>query len=201
MFLKGKYCVILAGVAIAILVYLAGTFLIPAKQSTVFFVSSFGFLALLTLILVISSPLLVRLKNNSLTRFLLVQQRWIGLFAFFFAATHVSLVYNFFFGWDFLKPLSLPNSTFLILGAVAFLFLALMAATSNDFAIRTLGRNWKRLQYVIYAALALVFVHAYNVGLFYFPNRLVPWILAALVVIVLALKWNIVKIPGSREKE
>src|SRR3989338_2254027 len=89
---------------------------------------------------------------------------------------------------------------FLILGAVAFLFLALMAATSNDFAIRTLGRNWKRLQYVIYAALALVFVHAYNVGLFYFPNRLVPWILAALVVIVLALKWNIVKIPGSREK-
>ena len=199
--MKGKYCVILSGIALAILVYLAGTFLIPAKQSTVFFVSSFGFLALLTLILVISSPLLVRLRNNSLTRFLLVQQRWIGLFAFFFAAAHVSLIYNFFFAWDFLKPLSLPNSTFLILGAVAFLFLALMAATSNDFAIRTLGRNWKRLQYAIYAVLLLVFVHAYNIGLFYFPNRLVPWGFAALAVIVLALKWNIVKIPGWSRAE
>ncbi|CDX58008.1 hypothetical protein MPL3365_290045 [Mesorhizobium plurifarium] len=38
------------------------------------------------------------------------------------------------------------------------IFIAL-AATSNDFAVRTLRRNWKRLHRVVYLAALLLFVH------------------------------------------
>ncbi|MEM4254876.1 MAG: ferric reductase-like transmembrane domain-containing protein [Candidatus Norongarragalinales archaeon] len=191
--MEAKFKILAVWVAIALLVYFIGVSM-PAQQQTVFYVSSFGFLALLTLCLVLLIPPIVRWQNNSFTRFLLVNRRWVGLSAFLFALTHIALVYHFFFAWDILKPLSLPNSLFLNLGAVAFLILALMAATSNDFSVSALGKNWKRLHLFVYLAFALVLIHGFNIGLVYFKEQAVQISIAVLVVLIALFKTGIVKI-------
>lgn len=44
-------------------------------------------------------------------------------------------------------------------GWLAFFLMLALALTSNDAAVRLLGRGWKRLHRVVYLAAALVFVH------------------------------------------
>jgi sulfoxide reductase heme-binding subunit YedZ len=148
------------------------------------YVSTFGFLSLLLTIFVLTIPILVRVKNTKVTRYLLSERRWIGIYVFVFAAIHVFLVYNFFFGWDFKKVLNHPNRLYLSMGTVAFIIFALMAATSNNYSVKKLGKNWKRIHLLIYAALALIIIHSFNIGLVYLKNI---WVKALILLIVLAI--------------
>ena len=176
----------LISLAVIALILLAGNIISSSSQQRILiYVSSFGFLALLSLIFVLMIPLLAKLKTNNLTTYLLENIKWIGIYAFVFASIHVFLVSNFLFEWDFAE---IAENPYRILGILAFLILALMTATSNKFSIQILGKNWKRIQNLIYIALILVIIHSFNIGVIFMKNTAVKIIVLILAVLVIAKK-------------
>ncbi len=80
-----------------------------------------------------------------------------GLWAFGFAVVHVAyyfyehrLTISF---WRF-------EQLFIVLGLLGFVILLAMAATSNQWAMRQLKKNWKRLHRLVYLAGILLAFHA-----------------------------------------
>ena len=178
-----------AGFSLIFLVIAASRiFATTSMQETIYYVSGFGFLALLSLIFVIAIPLFVKYLRSSFTAYLMANRRWIGIYVFIFALLHVLAVYNSLFGWDINAIVNGPNAPFLALGSLAFLILASMTATSNDASVRILGRRWKKLHMLVYVALALILVHSYNIGLVFMSNDAVALGVIAIAVIIVALK-------------
>jgi sulfoxide reductase heme-binding subunit YedZ len=160
----GKVKVNIAGIAIIAALTLLANFLAAPEELMLVYVSSFGFLSLLSILFVLAIPILVRLKQNKFTIGLLLNRRWIGIYTFFFGLIHGVLVLNFFFSWDFARFFGNPGSIYLSMGLVALIILAAMAGTSNDTAVRKMGRNWKRLHNLLYLALLLSVIHAFQIG-------------------------------------
>jgi methionine sulfoxide reductase heme-binding subunit len=84
----------------------------------------------------------------------------LGLWAFFFAVLHVFfMVLNdqqiLFEHW-----LSFPLDLFIVLGIVGLVVLSVLAITSNRWAMKKLGKNWKRLHRVIYLGSIAIIFHA-----------------------------------------
>jgi sulfoxide reductase heme-binding subunit YedZ len=84
----------------------------------------------------------------------------LGLYAFMFAVTHmlifVGLDYG--FNWNFLW-LDLASKRYIWVGLLTLIILTLLAATSFQWWMRRLGKNWKRLHRLVYLAGALVVLH------------------------------------------
>jgi sulfoxide reductase heme-binding subunit YedZ len=91
---------------------------------------------------------------------LLVVRRWLGLYAFFYAALHVlafaGLDYRFQFG---LIVRAIWEGRREIAGAVALIILGALAVTSIRSLMVRLGKNWKRLHRLVYLAGVLVVLH------------------------------------------
>ncbi|HSW28357.1 MAG TPA: protein-methionine-sulfoxide reductase heme-binding subunit MsrQ [Longimicrobiales bacterium] len=89
-------------------------------------------------------------------------RRPLGLFAFFYAALHVSvwavLDLGLELGWVAEDVVERPYIT---VGMTAFLLLLPLALTSTRGWIRRLGRNWSRLHTLVYVSTALGVVHFY----------------------------------------
>lgn len=80
-------------------------------------------------------------------------RRMIGLTAFTYAAMHVGAYLELDVAWEWAEILrSLREKPYLLAGAVAFLMLIPLAATSTDAAMRRMGRHWKRLHRLSYVA-------------------------------------------------
>lgn len=178
-------------------IHIAGFFLIftvvavattSPEQESVYLASGFGFLALLSVIFILAIPLAAKYARSPLTAYLMANRRWIGIYSFIFALLHVLIVYNSFFGWDVSKIVNNPGAPFLAMGSLAFLILASMTATSNDASVRVLGRNWKRLHLLVYAVVALILVHAYNLGAVFMSNRIIATFTIVAATIVVALR-------------
>jgi len=73
----------------------------------------------------------------------------------------------------------------ILFGIIAFLILTVMAVTSNNTAVRILGRNWKRLHYLIYIVLILVIIHSINIGLVFMKNIVVEIIILLLALLLI----------------
>ena len=87
-------------------------------------------------------------------------RRAVGLWAFAYATTHLGFFVIFLLGWDMARLGSeIVDRPYILVGFNAWLVLVLMAATSTRGWVRRLGRRWKRLHGLIYAALALAAVH------------------------------------------
>jgi methionine sulfoxide reductase heme-binding subunit len=80
-----------------------------------------------------------------------------GLWAAGFAGTHflLSTNENQFGYYKYELPL------FVLMGFTALTVLAMLAATSNRWAMKWLGKTWKRLHRLVYAAGALIATHAF----------------------------------------
>ncbi len=83
----------------------------------------------------------------------------LGLYTFAYAITHAGA-----FAADagFAPAQLLANTTeqaFLVWGAIATLLLVPLAATSNRWSMRKLGRNWKRLHWLTYLVAVIAVVH------------------------------------------
>ncbi len=192
--MDGKLKIHMTAVALVLFILAAGNALAKStQQRNVLYVSGFGFLAVLSLLFVFSIPLLFRFRRNALTAYLRSNIRWIGIYVFVFALIHIALVFNFFFGWDISKLTQNPNSLFLALGTLAFLILAAMAATSTDWAMRTLGRHWKTLHNLGFVALILVLVHSFKLGLVFMSQMTV-----AAVIILLGAFFVVQKIRHTK---
>lgn len=85
-------------------------------------------------------------------------RRHLGVAGFFYLFVHL--------GFHFLIEAGIPEgfqaifeAKYLWVGSSAFLLMAILAMTSNNFSMRRLGKNWKSLHRLTYVAFALATVH------------------------------------------
>lgn len=97
-------------------------------------------------------------KTNDVVRWLLKQRRAVGIFAFVLAVGHAYFVIrkrNFdFFDLNTYRVSAEGLSTLIIF--------TILTATSNDWSIKRLKRNWKRLHTLTYGAMFLLTWHIIN---------------------------------------
>lgn len=102
-----------------------------------------------------------RLKFPSWLRFLVQERRFLGVLTFVILLGHVFL----YFALEAFDPKALSQiytKTYLTFGSLAFLTMAILALTSNNFSVRKLGgKKWKRLHRMIYFTAWLVMGHIF----------------------------------------
>jgi sulfoxide reductase heme-binding subunit YedZ len=87
-------------------------------------------------------------------------RRALGLYAFMYAAIHFVLFVFVDFGLQFdLIAREFVEKRYLWVGVPAFIMLVALAATSFRWAMRRMGKNWKRLHKLIYFVGLLVVLH------------------------------------------
>ncbi len=87
-------------------------------------------------------------------------RRTLGVYAFFYASLHFLTFIGLDFGFDLdLIIMGILEKPFAILGFSAFLMLFLLAITSTNGWKKRLGKNWKKIHWLIYLAAPLVIVH------------------------------------------
>ncbi|MBH3341882.1 protein-methionine-sulfoxide reductase heme-binding subunit MsrQ [Pseudomonas mendocina] len=87
-------------------------------------------------------------------------RRQLGLWCFAYAGLHLSGYVLFIAGLRLdLVLRDLSERPYIIVGALAFVGLLALAATSNRFSIRRLGRKWKALHRLVYVILMLALLH------------------------------------------
>ena len=127
-------------------------------------------------------------------------RRMIGLFAFFYAALHLStyLVLDFFFAFDLIFD-DVIERRYVTAGLTAFMLLLPLALTSTSGMIRRLGgARWRQLHRLVYlAAVAGVVHYLWLVKIDIGP----PLVYAAVLAVLLGLRlwFHYVKRPASRE--
>ncbi|MCB2065642.1 MAG: ferric reductase-like transmembrane domain-containing protein [Erythrobacter sp.] len=117
-----------------------------------------GELALrLMLLAMLVGPLIDIFRPNRFLRGWLAVRRNLGVAAFGYALLHLA-----FYVLDMralaamLDELSLPS---IWTGWLSFVAMLAAASVSNDWAMRRLGRRWKRIQQAVYAAFVLAAIH------------------------------------------
>ncbi|MEC9388430.1 MAG: protein-methionine-sulfoxide reductase heme-binding subunit MsrQ [Pseudomonadota bacterium] len=85
-------------------------------------------------------------------------RRMLGLFAFFYASLHVLAFLQFILGWNDLWA-TFTKRPYIIAGALSFLLLVPLAATSTRRMMKKLGRQWKPLHRAIYPAVVIAWLH------------------------------------------
>jgi sulfoxide reductase heme-binding subunit YedZ len=99
-------------------------------------------------------------KRVSDWNWLIRLRRQFGLFTFFYACLHLTAYVVFDAGMN-VKSVreDLVERPFIAVGFIGFALLVPLAATSNQFSMRTLGRNWRRLHTLSYLTAILAIVH------------------------------------------
>ncbi|MHB1193779.1 MAG: protein-methionine-sulfoxide reductase heme-binding subunit MsrQ [Longimicrobiales bacterium] len=89
-------------------------------------------------------------------------RRPLGLFAFFYAALHVSVWAVLDLGLELEWVMEdIAQRPYITVGMAAFVLLLPLALTSTRGWIRRMGRNWSRLHSLVYVSTALGVVHFY----------------------------------------
>lgn len=103
------------------------------------------------------TPLMIATGRARWVRWLLARRRYIGVAAFAYAVLH--LVYYVIDMGRLDHILAEALALGIWTGWAAFAAMLVMAATSNDAAMRALKAGWKRLQRLAYPAAVLTLVH------------------------------------------
>ncbi len=112
-------------------------------------------------------------------------RRTLGLMCLGYASTHLLAYLSLLLGWDATALLEeIVEHPWLLVGALAWLLLLPLGATSNRAAQRRLGRRWKRLHRLIYIIAPLAAIHFYWLS----KDLLEPLIYAALFALLLGLR-------------
>jgi DMSO/TMAO reductase YedYZ heme-binding membrane subunit len=170
-----------------IVLAIIASFILGGSQPGILRVSLFGVLALLSLLFVIALPLIAKQTKSQIAFHALAQRRWIGIYTFIFAAIHVLSVLIYIYDWQLPSLLQFTLSDLLAGGLVGFAILAVMAAISNNYSMKVLGANWKRIQMLVYVALLFVLYHFISNGLIFAQNKIfvaAVFIIAAAIIIV-----------------
>jgi len=90
----------------------------------------------------------------------LSRRRALGLYAFFYACLHILTFLGLDYGFVFSQIIPLVvGKPYIFAGILAFSMLLPLAATSFDYFIKRMHRNWKRLHWLIYPAGLVVIIH------------------------------------------
>jgi len=115
-------------------------------------------------------------------------RRMLGLFAFFYACTHL-LTYVWFDQWFSLEEIvkDVWKRPFITVGFAAFLLLVPLAITSTNRMVRKLGRRWSQLHRLVYLVVILGVTHFW--WLKQDKNDLAqPWLFSAIVLALLLFR-------------
>ncbi|WIH21103.1 protein-methionine-sulfoxide reductase heme-binding subunit MsrQ [Photobacterium damselae] len=89
-------------------------------------------------------------------------RRMLGLYSFFWATLHFAIYISLDLGFDFsLLGEEIFKRPYLTIGAVCWVILLLLAATSFQKIQRKMGKKWQTLHYWVYLALILAPIHYY----------------------------------------
>ena len=135
------------------------------------------------------------------------RRRAVGLYAFLYTCLHLLV----FFGLDYAFNLAqiwslITGKVYLLVGVLAVLLLIPLAVTSFDYFIRTMGKNWKRLHWLVYPAVVVSILHyglAQKGDLFTLRgNILRPFLWLILTIFLLAFRLPPVRrwVSGTRRK-
>ena len=153
--------------------------------------STCGFL-LLTLLLCIGP--LTRIDRRFLP--LLYNRRHLGVSLFVIALLHAAVAVYWYHSFGVLNPIvslftsggdyqSLGDFPFQVFGAIALLILFLLASTSHDYWNANLGAPlWKAIHMLVYLGYGLIVVHIIFGALQQDNTGLLPWMVAASVLLV-----------------
>lgn len=112
------------------------------------------------LILLISSLACTPLATLFGLRQVLRVRRALGLYAFLYASLHFATFVWLDYGFDLaLLRQAIFDQRYVVVGFAAGLILLVLAATSTQGWQKRLGKNWKRLQRLVYLAGILAIVH------------------------------------------
>ncbi|WP_342629006.1 protein-methionine-sulfoxide reductase heme-binding subunit MsrQ [Nguyenibacter vanlangensis] len=155
------------------------------------FLRMLGLWALRFLILSLCVTPLREIAGINLLRY----RRALGLLAFWYALFHLTAYVGLDQGFDFPVLLAdVEKRPFVILGMVAFLVLAGLAATSNRWSIRRLGPRWRALHRWVYPAACCAAIH------FILSFKVLrPETLAYALAVALLLAWRVLP-AGMRRR-
>lgn len=129
-------------------------------------------------------------------RQLIPLRRWLGLYAFLYAAVHVSIFTGVDYGFDLvLLREAILEKPYAFVGAATFLILLPLALTSTQGWMRRLKKNWKRLHRLVYVAGPLATIH------YAWAQKAdirIPIAVGILILILLVLRIGIVRTWASR---
>lgn len=116
-------------------------------------------------------------------------RRALGLYAFFYAFLHVGIYIALDYGFNLnLLLADTFEKRYTLVGSLAFMLLLALASTSFSWAMRKLGKNWKRLHKTVYLAAPLVVIHfawARKGDIFSLQGDVLQPLIYGLIVIVL----------------
>jgi len=137
----------------------------------------------------------------------LKRRRALGLYAFLYLSLHVTVFVLLDYGFNLSQVFTLVfQKLYLIVGTLALLLLIPLAITSFDYFIRRMGKNWKRLHWLIYPAVIVSLLHyalAQKGDLFTLRGNIIkPFLLGILTILLLVLRIPSVRrwVIGIRRK-
>ena len=115
-----------------------------------------GYTALVFLALSLACTPLAFLGWKELTQ----RRKALGNYGFLYAALHVTVFVAVDYGLNLEAILrDVGTKQYILIGATAFLLLVPLAATSFNYWMKRLGKNWKRLHRLVYLIAPLVVLH------------------------------------------
>jgi sulfoxide reductase heme-binding subunit YedZ len=113
-----------------------------------------------TLVLLVASLAVTPLRRATGLNWLVRLRRMLGLFAFFYAVLHFT-TYLWFDQWFDVQAMvkDVIKRPFITMGALAFVLMIPLAATSTDAMVRRLGRRWSMLHRLVYAVAVAAILH------------------------------------------
>ena len=128
------------------------------------------------------TPLRILFPKSRVVGALNRHRRYLGVTACLYGLLHFSCHILYEGGWSgLLRSFSKP---FIWLGFAGLTILVILALTSNNWSVRKLGRNWKRLHRLAYLAAALLLLHQSIAGKGHW--QIARWIIFPLLALELA---------------
>jgi len=138
------------------LILLIITFIYEEKDK---FLKGLGSLAFYLLITIITIKPVIEILNLKKLRKYLVFRRELGIITFYTALFHGFYLYSISgYNLNITYSLILSNSG-LIFGFLALIILFVLFLTSNDYSVKLLKKNWKRIQRLVYLVPFLILLH------------------------------------------
>lgn len=203
-----RFFVFALAVTISICLYLYLSFSIPEPRLFyIRLVQSYAFCAIILLYLaLLISPLYSFFPKLPYRAQAIIARRAIGVSTFYFACLHGYFAFfqllGGFEGWNFL---SIRYQIPVLIALTVLILLSLMTATSFDFMMAKLGKNWKRLHRLIYIGGLLIIIHFMMLGTHFADiSGWIPQVFADALILLLTLeafrfdKFIFIKYPDKK---
>jgi sulfoxide reductase heme-binding subunit YedZ len=162
--------------------------------------NNLGFLALASYIVTLCPTILrtvfPQTKQTGIPKSLLKHRRIIGIVAFFLALGH-GLILVKKRDFDFADP---KTYWIYIQGVATFIIFTLLAITSNDWSVKRLKKNWKRLHSLSYLAIFLLAWHIWDKMLNHWSYVTPIGLIAIIIVAVLFLMRRGIEYQNKQQK-